>query len=221
MPVRDDPRARGRERGRRLIRAATTEWRDLRLAAGLSQRAVAQSIGISRSTYARIEQGRIPEIGIIRASTLTSVLGGDLAVRVYPNGSPVRDTAHLALLADIDRLVTAAWRVTHESPIRSANDREPWDRRAWDRLLVGPVRVGLEAETRLRDVQALEREMHLKLRDSGVDRMVLVIRGSTSNRAVVREHLGELRSVFPLGTGETLQALRSGRDPCANGLVLL
>jgi len=204
-----------------LVRAITTEWRELRLAAGLSQRAVAQAAGISRAAYARIEQGRIADLGLIKAASVTSILGGDLTARIYPAGPPLRDAAHLALLADLDRRLGAVWRITNESPIASNGDARPRDRRAWDRLLEGPVSIGIEAETRLRDLQALERAMQLKMRDSGVRRMALVVRGSSRNRTVVREHTAALRSTFPLGTLEMLRALREGRDPGANGLLLI
>lgn len=63
--------------------------------------------------------------------------------------------------------------------------------------------------------------MHAKLRDSGADRMVLVIAASARNRMLVRSHIGLLRQSFPLDARATLAALGEGRDPGANGLVLL
>lgn len=95
------------------------------------------------------------------------------------------------------------------------------DRRAWDLLLQGPVSIGVEAETRPRDLQAVERAIHLKQRDSGVDRVVLLVRGSKRNRQLVRELLPVLRAGFPLGTADVMRALHEGRDPGADGLAVL
>ena len=98
---------------------------------------------------------------------------------------------------------------------------DPGDLRAWDELLRGPVTIGVEAETRPTDLQALQRAIAAKRRDSGVDRVVLVLAGTARNRAVVRAHVGLLRQSFPLDTRAALAALGEGRDPGADGLVLL
>src|SRR5882672_126679 len=102
MGSRDDRRTLGRLKGERLARQLTTEWRELRLGAGVSQSALSQAIGISRSAYARLERGESREIGLLRASVITAALGGDLSVKVYPAGPPIRDAGHVALLAMLD-----------------------------------------------------------------------------------------------------------------------
>jgi hypothetical protein len=84
----------------------------------------------------------------------------------------------------------------------------PGDRRAWDRRLDGQVSIGVEAETGLRDLQAIERAMNLKRQDSGVTRMILLVADTSRNRRLLREHAAILRSTFPLSTREVLQALR-------------
>ncbi len=95
------------------------------------------------------------------------------------------------------------------------------DQRAWDLRLDGPVSIGVEAETRPSDLQALERAIHLKQRDSDVTRVVLLVSDTERNRALLRMVLPLLRPSFPLSTREVLQALRDGRDPGASGLVVL
>ena len=191
-------------------------WRELRLAAGLTQATVARASGIARSTYADIERGRTAQVNLLLASIVSAVLGQDLSVKLYPFGSPVRDAAHLRLLGDFVARLSAVWRVTHEAPIPVEGDR-----RAWDLLVNGPASIGVEAETRLGDVQALERSMHLKQRGSGVQRVLLVVRGSKRNRLLIRGHLPHLRTAFPLGTAEVMRALHEGRDPGADGLAVL
>ncbi|MDP9468156.1 MAG: hypothetical protein M3P32_05370 [Chloroflexota bacterium] len=137
-------------------------------------------------------------------------------MKLYPFGPPVRDAAHLRLLTDLVERISPAWRRTHEAPIPIDGDR-----RAWDLLLEGPVAIGVEAETRLGDLQALERAIQLKRRDSGITRVLLVIRGSKRNRMLIREFLPMLRTAFPLGTAEVMRALHDGRDPGADGMVTL
>ncbi|MGZ8513133.1 MAG: helix-turn-helix transcriptional regulator [Candidatus Limnocylindria bacterium] len=192
------------------------EWRSLRATAGISQATLARALRVSRSTYASIEQGRLAEIGLRRACAITAILGGDLSVRIYPAGPPLRDAGYLALLARFDSRLAATWRIRHEAPMPQAGDL-----RAWDRRLDGPTSIGVEAETRPRDLQKLERSMNLKQRDSGVLRMVLLVSGTRRNRELVRAALPMLRPTFPLSTSEVLRALAEGRDPGANGLVVL
>lgn len=97
----------------------------------------------------------------------------------------------------------------------------PGDLRAWDELLRGPVTVGVEAETRPADLQAVGRSISGKRRDSGVDRVVLLIADTARNRRLVQDHIGMLRQSFPLDTRACLAALGAGRDPGADGLVIL
>lgn len=216
MGSRDDPRTRGRWRAARTRSELIGGWRELRLAAGLTQATLARASGIARSTYADLERGRTVEVNLMRASIVSAALGQDLSLKLYPFGPPVRDVAHLRLLSlFVDRLSTA-WRVTHEAPIPIDGDR-----RAWDLLLEGPVSIGVEAETRPGDLQALERAIHLKQRDSGVTRVVFVVRGSKRNRLLIRELLPALRMAFPLGTAEVMRALHEGRDPGADGIAVL
>jgi transcriptional regulator with XRE-family HTH domain len=199
-----------------MARTLTAEWRELRLGAGLSQAAVSRSVGISRSTYARLERDEAMEVGLVRAAVITAVLGGDLSIKIYPGGPPVRDVAHVGLLVDFEARLAGRWRVTHEAPVGSAGDK-----RAWGRRLDGVVSIGVEAEVALRDLQALERRMQLKKHDSGVTRMLLVVKGTRRNRLVLRELLPSLRGIFPLGSREILRSLAEGHDPGADGLVVL
>jgi transcriptional regulator with XRE-family HTH domain len=216
MGSRDDRRTVGRRRGQRLARELTTEWRELRLGAGISQASVSRIVGISRSAYARLERGGAAEIGLVRAAVITAALGGDLSIKVYPAGPPIRDIAHVTLLTTLEARLAGTWRVTHEAPVGPSGDL-----RAWDRRLDGVVSIGVEAEVVIRDLQAIERRMLRKKQDSGVRRMVLVVRGTRGNRHVLRETLPSLRGTFPLGSREVLEALATGRDPGADGLVVL
>ena len=98
----------------------------------------------------------------------------------------------------------------------------PGDLRAWDATAVCPTcRIGVEAETRLRDIQALDRRLALKERDGGMDRVLLLVLDSRSNREIVRAH-GDVLSVrFPVNGLRALELLGAGVDPGGNALVIL
>ena len=85
-----------------------------------------------------------------------------------------------------------------------------------------PVRVAIEAETRLRDVQALQRALARKRRDDpSITAAVLLIAETRANRRIVKENAGALGADYSTPGWTILEALGSGRLPVASGLVLL
>lgn len=74
---------------------------------------------------------------------------------------------------------------------------------------------------RIRDVQAQVRATVPKQEDNGADRVILVLSDTRANRAALRDAGESLARAFPLGTRDVLHALREGRDPGANGIVIL
>jgi transcriptional regulator with XRE-family HTH domain len=207
----------GAARARDALARLPAEARSARLGAGLTQEFVANAIGLSRSQYSRIERGLSPDLSIRLASLLFAVLGYDLAIRPYPAGDAVRDEAHTALLQRLHALCHASlvWRTEVPFPI-------PGDLRAWDATITCPAwRDGIEAETRLRDLQALDRRLALKERDGGLDRMILLVLDSRSNRAIVRAHADALVGRFPISGDAALERLSVGADPGGNALILL
>ena len=95
------------------------------------------------------------------------------------------------------------------------------DLRAWDVLLTGPACVGVDAETRLYDIQAVQRRCKAKARDSGLDRIALLVADTRHNRRVLAEYASDLAAVFPLGDRPMRTALEAGRDPGASGIICL
>ena len=81
--------------------------------------------------------------------------------------------------------------------------------------------VAIEAESRLRDIQALERRLALKCRDGNLDRLILLINDTAANRHVLGLHRGGLRERFPLAGRDVLAAVTKGEAPSANGILLL
>lgn len=208
---------RGAALGRELVARISTEAREARLAAGLGQSDVARAVGLSVAQVSRIERGLSPDLSIATAAQLHAVLGLRLSTRSYPDGDPIRDAGQQALLgrllARCHPSLVRAWEVPFPTP---------GDLRAWDATLRGDsFRVGVEAETRLRDIQALDRRLALKERDGGMDRLLLVVLDSRANRAVVRAHHAVFDARFPVAGARALELLAVGADPGGNALIRL
>jgi len=200
-----------------MIAVTGSELRTARVAAGLSLQHIGRAVGLSHSQVGRIERAAHPSVSVIQLARLASVVGLDLSVRTYPNGSPLRDKAHIALLQRFRKRVSAELSVRSEVPLNL-----PGDLRAWDLLIVGAGEpIGVEAETRLTDIQALERRIALKARDDGMGRVLLVVSASRGNRLAVRESLVVLRASFPVSGRVALAALAAGRDPGGSALILI
>jgi transcriptional regulator with XRE-family HTH domain len=214
-------RERRIDRGRRLARHALAtigeEFREARLAAGLTPRQVAEAVGISHTELSRIERGLAVWVPFERLVMIAAVLGLDLPLRAFPAGGPVRDRAQLDLLARFRARLPAdiGWRT--EVPLRIERDL-----RAWDAVVCGKGwKVPIDAETRLRDVQALARRAALKRRDDGTDIMVLLVAGTRHNRLVLRLAMPDLVAEFPVPGRAVLAALSSGQQPIGSGIVIL
>ena len=95
------------------------------------------------------------------------------------------------------------------------------DPRAWDALIAGPTwRIGVEGETVLDDVQAVERRLARKRRDGAVDHVILLLADTPRNRRALDAAPAAFGDL-PLRTREVLAALRNGRDPGDSGIVVL
>jgi hypothetical protein len=134
----------------------------------------------------------------------------------------------LALLSRLRaRLATTlVWRTevpvaASPAPIASGG-RGALDRRAWDAIIEGrDWRVGVEAETRLFDIQALDRRVGLKQRDGVVTAVILLVNDTANNRRILElDDLG-LRDRFPGSARSALKQLAAGLPPAANTLLVL
>jgi hypothetical protein len=74
---------------------------------------------------------------------------------------------------------------------------------------------------RLHDIQALLRRLQVKRRDGAVDRLILLVPGTRPNRDMLRITDPGLAAAFPTRSRAVLGALADGRDPGADGLVVL
>jgi transcriptional regulator with XRE-family HTH domain len=204
-------------RGRRALQDMGEELRRARVAAGLSQTAAGLAAGMSHTSVSRIEHGRAGAVSVEDLFRLGAVLGLDLSLRAYPGPQPIRDAAHLLLLERFRCRLAPGLGWQTEVPLPNLHDR-----RAWDAVVsgAGPL-IGVEAETRLRDAQAVARRIALKQRDSGIERAVLLLSASRTNREVLRAIGRSLDGSFPVPGARILDALARGDDPGGSGIVLL
>jgi transcriptional regulator with XRE-family HTH domain len=217
MPRRHRAEIDGERLARKLTTSLGEEIRVARTSAGLAQRDAAGAAGMSHSQFGRIERGLLPRLTFEQACRAGIAVGLRYAGRMYPGGDPVRDAAQLRLLERFIALLPQLARVDREVPLPI-----PGDRRAWDALVaLGGRRAGCEAETRLGDIQALERKLALKVRDGAVDVLLLVVADTAHNRAILDLHRAALRSLLPLDNVQVRRALRDSRLPAASGVVLV
>jgi hypothetical protein len=95
------------------------------------------------------------------------------------------------------------------------------DRRAWDEVVDGPGwSIPVEAESRLRDVQAINRRVALKARDAGLDRVLLLVADTRHNRRVMRLFAAEFAEAYPVPGRAAMADLRTGREPTGSAIVI-
>lgn len=217
MPPIKRPVDRGKRLGLAAVARVGAELRDARVDRGLTVDSVAFAAGISNASVSRIERGLSPRVPLTTLATLAACVGLDLVARTYPGATPVRDAAHVSLLAALRGHVHKSLRWPTEVPLPI-----PGDLRAWDALITGPDwRIGVEAETRPRDSQSLIRRLNLKQRDGEVDSVLLIVRDTRATREFIRDASDELAGAFPVQGSRPLELLRAGVRPPGNATVLL
>lgn len=217
MATRERAIDRADQDARRAVSAIGREIREARMAAGISQTLVGDKVGVSHTHVSRLERGLVDRASVRMLARLCETVGLELAVRAYPGGDPLRDTAQLRLLERLRQRLhpSLGWRT--EVPLPLAGDK-----RAWDAVVGGPRwSVAVEAETRLSDVQAVTRRLELKRRDGGIPQVILLLAGTRTNRSALSVARPGLELAFPLAQGAVLAALSRGADPGGSGIVIL
>lgn len=203
--------------GRRLLNELGDDLREARLRAGLRQVDVARALGTSDTRLGLIEAGKLLTVPMLDLARHAGAVGLRLHARLYPAGPPIRDAAQVALLNRFRGRVSASWQVRLEAPLPVQGDQ-----RAWDMFLRNAeVTIGVEAISRLRDVQAQVRAAQLKRRDGEVRRLLLVVAATHANRRALAAAEVLVRDDFKIGTRSALAAIAAGRDPGGDALVLL
>lgn len=184
---------------------------------GLSYAAVGRDMGLSGEQVSRVARGLAPDLTVVQASELLASVGQELSVRAYPTGRAFRDTPQLALLERLRGRIhpSLTWRA--EVPVTG-----PPDLRAWDAVIGGPAwRRPVEAESRLGDVQALERRIALKQRDGQMEHVILLVANTRHNRTSLQSLGGALLRQFSFPGRRALELLAAGVAPEASTVVLL
>jgi hypothetical protein len=149
-----------------------------------------------------------------------AAVGLDLAFRAYPAGDALRDQPSQRLLERLRVHLHPGLRWRTEVPLPIEGDL-----RAWDAEIRGreprPWRTRVEAETRIADGQALERKLALKLRDDPGGHLILLVADTRTNRRAVAALSPGLRAMFPMSPREVLAALREGREPPGNSVLVM
>jgi hypothetical protein len=217
MPARRRAIETGSARGRAAVAKLGQEFADAIRSQGLSYAAVARDVGLSGVQVGRVARGLAPGLTIIQASELLASVGLELSIRAYPTGQPLRDRGHLELLERLRGRLhrTLMWKP--EVPVTG-----PPDLRAWDAVIDGQRwRIPVEAETRLGDLQAVERRIALKLRDGRLERVILLVSDTRHNRIALRSVAGSLDALFPVPGRRVLELLAAGVDPGGSSIVVL
>jgi transcriptional regulator with XRE-family HTH domain len=217
MGTRESRFERGRRRGQQLERKLLDELRGDRIGADISQRAMAANLGWSQTRYWRFENEGSEGPSIVEISTVASLLGRELSASLFEIGDSVVDRGHQELIARFRTLLSSQVNVVAEVPLPV-----PGDRRSWDLLLrLHDQLIGVEAETRIRDIQANVRRIRGRERDGGVDESVIVLSDTRRNRDLVDELRQALGPRFDTSPRTLLAALRAGRRLAGSGLVMV
>lgn len=172
---------------------------------------------MDHATFARIERNEVENVSVRNLALACAAVGLVLSARAYPAADPARDAPQLRLLGRFRARLpgSALWQTEVSLPI-------PGDLRALDGFtrLRGRA-IGVEAETRIIDVQAVARRVQLKKRDARLDVLILLIADTQVNRAVLAAHREALRAAFPLDTRAVMAALAAGECPASDGIVVL
>ena len=179
-------------------------------------------IGLSASQVSRIERGLHRHVTLEQLATMGAVAGLDVRLRAYPGPDPALGAPQTAVLGRLVARLPPTVRVQTEVGLPI-----PTDQRAWDVMLLG-LRLGratqplpVDIETRFHDPQAQVRRVLLKLRDSQVPAVLLVLADTRLNRDAVRGAAAMFRGDFPVPARTALAALSRGDHPGGSSIVLL
>ena len=216
VPTRITRADQGRANAIEIRRKIGGEIRLARVGAGASLRDTAAAADMSHAQLGRIERGLTVGASIDQLSRACSAVGLRLIARAVPGSGPAVDEAQLKLLERFRAVLPEGTLLWTEVPLPN-----PGDLRAWDAMLtLEGTRIAVEAESRLGDIQALDRRCQLKLRDGDVDRLILLVGDTANNRDVLDAHREALGSTFPLRGRDVLRAIRAGKAPRANGILV-
>jgi transcriptional regulator with XRE-family HTH domain len=216
-----------KRRHRETVRAIGRDALRLRADAGATQAQVARLAGIDRSHLSRIEAGTATA-SLETLIAISSALGADMSVRLYPGTGPRLTDRHQARMVEtLLRSLCADWRPHVEVPVSRPA------RGVIDAVLERPAArllVATEAYSELRRLEQQIRwsgEKAASLDSSdlvgpgqevSVSRL-LVLRSTAATRKLARDFDATLRAAYPARTVAVVASLREGAAWPGPGIV--
>ncbi len=220
MSTRERPVDRGHRLAAVDLARAGHEIRVARQVIGKSLESVGRSSGISPSQVGRIERGRLSTASVDQLARIGAAVGLDIRVRAYPGPDPVLEAGQVALLRRLQVRLHPDLTFRSEVPLPIVGDQRAWDGFI-DRLTGVASQLPVEAETRLIDGQGQLRRVMLKLRDSGLDHVLLLLADTRLNREAFAATASTFAVDFPVSPRRALAALAAGEHPGGSAVVLL
>jgi transcriptional regulator with XRE-family HTH domain len=216
-----------RHRHRETVRSLGRDLLRIRTDSGATQRQVSSVAGVDHSHYSRIEAGAA-NASLETLIAISTALGADLTVRLYPGSGPRLTDRHQARMIEIPlRSLSSDWRAHVEVPVARPA------RGVIDVVLERPeagLLVAAEAYSELRRIEQQIRWSGDKaaslpsselVRD-GLVRTVstmLVLRSTSSTRQLARQFEATLRVAYPAPSRLVVASLRNGADWPGPGIV--
>lgn len=216
-----------RHRHRETIRSVGRDLLRIRTDSGATQRRVSTLAGIDHSHYSRIEAGAA-NASLESLIAISTALGADLTVRLYPGSGPRLTDRHQARMVEaLLRSLSPDWRPHVEVPVSRPA------RGVIDAVLErgnANLLVAAEAYSELRRLEQQLRwsaEKAASLASSDLVRQgfepnvstMLVLRSTASTRQLAREFEATLRAAYPASSGRVVASLREGAEWPGPGIV--
>ena len=213
-----------RLRERDLRRSIGASLQGLREDSALTRTRVGLAAGVDRTFLGRIEAGdRAASLATL--SAISTVLGAELTVRVYPTTGPrIRDRIQAAMVEAFIRLLHPRWTASPEVPVfrpaRGVIDLAMTERS-------GPTIVATEMQSELRRLEQQvrwhrEKEASLPSADmwpfvaaDGVPTTsrLLVLRSTRATRELAQSFESTLRAAYPARVVDVVAALTAASGP--------
>jgi transcriptional regulator with XRE-family HTH domain len=217
-------RERPIDRGRRIAAADRfrigSEFRVARHVVGKSLDEIGRACGMSASQVGRIERAALQSVSVDQLARLGAAVGLDVRVRAYPGPDPVLDAGQVALLGRLRDRLHPGLGFRTEVPLPIVGDQRAWDAMI-DRLRGESSVLPVEAESRLIDGQGQVRRVMLKLRDSGLEHVLLIVADTRRNREALAAAAATVLADFPISPRRALAAVAAGDHPGGSALVVL
>jgi transcriptional regulator with XRE-family HTH domain len=191
-----------------------------RVVAGLTQRGLANRLGMSQSKICRLLNGTAT-LHVDVADAIARACGHRLRLQVLTgNGIGLRDSGQLGVARAIEREAHDSWQARLEVPVAAAPDR-----RAVDLVLVRIDEVvAIEIERWLRDFHAQLRAAQLKRlalseRLGGPVRLVLAIPDTVAARRRLQPFVELVARELPISSRTAWARIRSGQPVSGDALL--